>query len=565
MQKKTTSKLSALHFFDEDISSISLPSKFTFPFYYDPHPLAIKAAEKLQEYLKTQKDFTHNFGLNQNEEGLEIGKMFGVLVVQTESGELGFLAGFSGKLAGHNDHDYFVPPIFNMLTRDSFFLQEEQEINKINAALEKLEESEKYKKLKSAFLQIKEQSEREIEQFRESMRERKKLRKKKRQDALSSMTEKEYELLLEELSNESIKSKFDLRSLTEKWDKELSIVHKRLGELQNKINELRGKRATKSAKLQQKLFDHYIFLNQYGEEKSLSPIFENTVTQKPPAGSGECAAPKLLQYAFQHQLKPIAMAEFWWGASPSSEIRKHKQFYPACQGKCKPILGHMLKGIEMDENPMMQNPGIDRPIEIIFEDDHIIIVNKPPEVLSVPGKNIDDSVYTRIKKMYPNSTGPLLVHRLDMSTSGLLVIAKDIDSHKYIQRQFIKRTIEKRYTALLDGYLKTEKGIIDLPLALDVDDRPRQMVSFEHGKSARTKWVVVERRKGYTRINFYPVTGRTHQLRVHASHPEGLNTPIIGDDLYGKKRDRLYLHAAFISFIHPKTRERVAFEVEASF
>jgi len=565
LQKKTTSKLSALHFFDEDISSISLPSKFTFPFYYDPHPLAIKAAEKLQEYLKTQKDFTHNFGLNQNEEGLEIGKMFGVLVVQTESGELGFLAGFSGKLAGHNDHDYFVPPIFNMLTRDSFFLQEEQEINKINAALEKLEESEKYKKLKSAFLQIKEQSEREIEQFRESMRERKKLRKKKRQDALSSMTEKEYELLLEELSNESIKSKFDLRSLTEKWDKELSIVHKRLGELQNKINELRGKRATKSAKLQQKLFDHYIFLNQYGEEKSLSPIFENTVTQKPPAGSGECAAPKLLQYAFQHQLKPIAMAEFWWGASPSSEIRKHKQFYPACQGKCKPILGHMLKGIEMDENPMMQNPGIDRPIEIIFEDDHIIIVNKPPEVLSVPGKNIDDSVYTRIKKMYPNSTGPLLVHRLDMSTSGLLVIAKDIDSHKYIQRQFIKRTIEKRYTALLDGYLKTEKGIIDLPLALDVDDRPRQMVSFEHGKSARTKWVVVERRKGYTRINFYPVTGRTHQLRVHASHPEGLNTPIIGDDLYGKKRDRLYLHAAFISFIHPKTRERVAFEVEASF
>ena len=565
MQEKTTSKISKLHFFDEDVSSVQLPSKFTFPFYYEPHPLAIKAAEKLQEYLKTQKDFTHNFGLNQNEEGLEIGKMFGVLVVQTESGELGFLAGFSGKLAGHNDHDYFVPPIFNMLTRNSFFLKEEQEINKINAELEKLEESETYKQLKSAFLQIKKQSESEIEQFRDRMRERKKLRKQKRKEAKLTMTEGDYNFLLEELSNESIKSKFDLRSLTVKWDKKLSAVDCELGELENKINELREKRATKSAKLQQKLFDHYIFLNQYGEEKSLSPIFENTITQKPPAGSGECAAPKLLQYAFKYGLKPIALAEFWWGASPSSEIRKHKQFYPACQGKCKPILGHMLKGIEMDENPMMQNPGIDRPIEIIFEDDYIIIVNKPPEVLSVPGKNIEDSVYTRIKKMYPDTTGPLLVHRLDMSTSGLLVIAKDLDSHKFIQRQFIKRTIEKRYTALLDGYLKTEKGIIDLPLALDVDDRPRQIVSFEHGKSARTKWEVVERRKGYTRVNFYPVTGRTHQLRVHASHPKGLNTPIIGDDLYGKKGERLHLHAAFISFLHPKTREKVTFELEATF
>lgn len=565
MQERTTSKLSALHFFGEDVSSISKPSKFTFPFYYEPHSLAKKAAEELQAYLKSQNDFKHNFGIGQKEEGLEIGKMFGVLVVQTESGKLGYLAAFSGKLAGHNDHSHFVPPIFNMLTENSFFLKEEQEINEINEELQQREENAPYKNLKSEYLLIKEQSEKAISAFREEMRKRKKERKKKREAAVSSLTSDKYNLLLEELSNESIKSKFDLRDLTERWDNELSIVKSELNKYENKINQLREKRAKKSAQLQQKLFDHYIFLNQYGEEKSLSPIFENTHTQKPPAGSGECAAPKLLQFAFKHGLKPITMAEFWWGASPSSEIRKHKHYYPACLGKCKPILGHMLKGIEMDENPMLDNPGINKPLEIVFEDDQIIIVNKPAEVLSVPGINIDDSVYTRIKKAYPDTTGPLLVHRLDMSTSGLLVIAKDIESHKYIQRQFIKRTIEKRYTALLDGYIKKSDGIIDLPLILDVDDRPRQMVSYENGKSSRTKWEVVERRKGYTRIHFFPVTGRTHQLRVHASHPKGLNTPIIGDDLYGKKADRLHLHAAYISFLHPKTRIKVSFESEAPF
>ena len=565
MQEKTTYRLPALHFFDEDVSSISIPSKFTFPFYYEPHPLAKKAAETLQEYLKSQNDFKHNFGLDKNTEGLEIGKMFGVLVVQLESSELGYLAAFSGKLAGHNDHDYFVPPIFNMLTDNSFFLKEEQEINLINDELLQLEKNSTYKKLKLEFLQLKEQNEKEISVFREEMRKRKKERKRKRQDAKSTMPVEEYNSLLQILGNESIKYKFDLRELTERWEGKLSVVKNELSKYESKIIQLREKRAIKSAALQQKLFDHYVFLNQYGEEKSLSPIFENTFTQKPPAGSGECAAPKLLQYAFKHNLKPIAMAEFWWGASPSSEIRKHEHYYPACLGKCKPILGHMLKGIEMDENPMLQNPGINRPLEYIFEDDHIIIVNKPAEVLSVPGINIEDSVYTRIKEAFPNTTGPLLVHRLDMSTSGIVVIAKDLNSHKFIQRQFIKRTIDKRYTALLDGYIKSNEGIIDLPLILDVDDRPRQMVCFENGKSSRTKWKVIERRKGYTRIYFYPITGRTHQLRVHASHPDGLNTPIIGDDLYGKKGDRLHLHAAYISFVHPKTKEKVTFEVEAPF
>ena len=297
----------------------------------------------------------------------------------------------------------------------------------------------------------------------------------------------------------------------------------------------------------------------------MTEIFANTTDQNPPAGSGECAAPKLLQYAFLHDLKPIAMAEFWWGQSPNKEIRKHKQFYPACQGKCKPILSHMLAGIEMDTNPMLQNPAIGKELKVIFEDDDLMVIHKPAEFLSVPGIHIQDSVYTRIKQQYPNLTGPIIVHRLDMSTSGLLVLAKNKKTHQHLQNQFIKRTVSKKYVALLDGNIEEDSGIIQLPLRVDLDDRPRQLVCFEHGKIAETKWKVVERKNNTTRIDLYPITGRTHQLRVHTSHQLGLNAPIIGDDLYGEKGDRLHLHAAFLEFIHPTTAKKMSFHKKAEF
>ena len=319
-----------------------------------------------------------------------------------------------------------------------------------------------------------------------------------------------------------------------------------------------------SAILQNTLFEKYRFLNQQKETKGLLAIFNNP-SSRPPAGAGDCSAPKLLQYAFKHHLTPIALAEFWWGISPNSEIRKHKNFYPSCQSRCKPILNHMLEGIDMDENLLLKNLTKKEELSVIFEDDDLIVVNKPPEFLSVPGKEIKDSVYTRIKQKYPEATGPLIVHRLDMSTSGIIVLTKTKEANKILQGQFIKRTVKKRYVALLSGKLSKKQGVIKLPLRLDLDDRPRQLVDFTNGKKAETNWVFINQNNNQTRVHFYPITGRTHQLRVHAAHKEGLNTPIKGDDLYGNKQDRLYLHAEFIEFTHPTSRNKISFTVPADF
>ena len=329
-----------------------------------------------------------------------------------------------------------------------------------------------------------------------------------------------------------------------------------------KIKNLKEIRKNKSSELQKKLFSHYFFENKKGIRKSIGEIFNNN----PPAGAGECAAPKLLHYAFQHQLRPICMAEFWWGQSPKSEIRKHKHFYPACKSKCEPILlQHLLEGLEVEPNPFLENPAEQKEIEIIYEDEHLAVVHKPAEFLSVPGKMISDSVYLRMKNRYPNATGPLLVHRLDMSTSGLLLVAKTEEIHKKLQSQFIKRTIKKRYVAILDGELSLKKGQIDLPIRVDLDDRPRQLVCFEHGKSAQTNFEVLSVKNKQTKVYFYPITGRTHQLRVHASHELGLKTPILGDDLYGKKSNRLYLHAEQLIFEHPISKEVLTISKDADF
>lgn len=291
------------------------------------------------------------------------------------------------------------------------------------------------------------------------------------------------------------------------------------------------------------------------------------------------------------------MAEFWWGDSPKNEIRHHGYYYPSCKGKCEPILQHMLQGLEVDENPLLNPVHEEEELEIVFEDEWLLVVNKPAGMLSVPGKAEDrDSVYHRLKKKYPEATGPMIVHRLDMATSGLLLVAKTKEVHQDLQAQFANRSIKKRYVAVLDGIVLSERtgntGRIELPLCLNPLDRPRQMVSSEHGKEAITEYQIIseseritsksentfnesnridelersinESRK-YTRIIFYPLTGRTHQLRVHAAHPEGLGCPILGDELYGKKADRLYLHAEYIEFRHPIYGDILCIQKEADF
>ena len=340
----------------------------------------------------------------------------------------------------------------------------------------------------------------------------------------------------EKLRKESIQEQYYLKDKTTFWKGEIAHKEERLNSFLSEISTLKEERKRKSGQLQQRLFEKYHFLNAQQEEASLATIFSTSEGIKPPAGSGECAAPKLLQYAYLNNLEPIALAEFWWGQSPQSEVRKHGNYYPACRGKCEPILGHMLKGLTIDENPLLLNPAKDKELSIVFEDDTIMIVNKPAEFLSVPGKTIVDSVLTRLKSLLPDATGPLLIHRLDMSTSGILVVAKSEKAHKFIQRQFIQRTVQKRYIALLDGVVDVQQGTIELPLRVDLDDRPRQLVCYEYGKLARTKYKVLEIKEGKTKVVFIPITGRTHQLRVHAAHPKGLNIPIVGDDLYGKKR-----------------------------
>lgn len=320
-----------------------------------------------------------------------------------------------------------------------------------------------------------------------------------------------------------------------------------------------------SQQLQLWLFQHYRMLNANGEEKDLVEIWrdyhQSPKIQKrfplPPGGTGDCCAPKLLQYAYQNHLKPVCMAEFWWGPSPQSAIRHHGEFYPACRGKCKPVLTWMLQGLKVDDDPE-QTGFLHQGIEIIYEDEAIAAVYKPSGMLSVPGKADDYSVSTWAKERWPHA---MLPHRLDLLTSGIMLVAKTPDAYHHLQEQFICRTIKKKYLAVVEGEMHAEHGIIDLPLSSDPLNRPYQIVDHQHGKRAITEYRVQasDTKDGRTRylLALYPHTGRTHQLRMHCAHQEGLNSPIVGDELYGHKADRLYLQAESIAFVHPVTGKRL--------
>jgi tRNA pseudouridine32 synthase/23S rRNA pseudouridine746 synthase len=550
--------------FKTDVSEIELPKKFTFPFYYKPHSLAKIATNELQEYLKNQNDFIHNFGLSNTEDTLPIGKMFGVLVVKNKQNEIGYLAAFSGKLADKSLPEKFVPPVFNMRTEGSFYIKGEKEIDLINLQLSDLNKNYKYSSLKKKLKKTAKNIDENLALARKKLKLNKADRKARKKEGQAVLNEADFNALNKKLVQESFNDQFFYKEFHEYYEDKIAKKKEELAVYEDKIASLKKQRKEKSNYLQQTLFSKYAFLNQAKEQRHLLEIFNNPAI-KPPAGSGECSAPKLLQHAFLNDLTPICMAEFWWGISPNSAIRQHKNYYPACQGRCKPILAHMLEGIEMDDNLLLENLAEKQHLEIVYEDDVLLVVNKPAEFLSVPGKDITDSVYTRIKEKYPKATGPLIVHRIDMSTSGILLLTKTKEANKVLQSQFINRTIKKRYAALLDGGLTDNSGTIKLPLRVDLDDRPRQLVDFEHGKNAETNWEIIKKENGRTKVYFYPITGRTHQLRVHAAHKDGLNTPIVGDDLYGKKENRLHLHAEFIEFSHPKTNKIMSFTVAPEF
>lgn len=541
-----------LHRFTTSITDIPLPERFTYPFCYTPHPLCILAAKEVQSYLTRQTAW---------KDELRQGKMFGVLIVQTEHGETGYLAAFSGILAGKNLHPFFVPPVYDLLQPQGFFKIEEENISSINRNIRQLENDKAYAALSAELARTIQSAEDILATAKAQLKEAKTAREQRRKEKELNAQEEA------ELIRESQFQKAEYKRLERSWKARIATLQTQTEDWERRISALKSERKTRSAALQQKLFEQFGMLNYRGEVKNLCEIFGQTVHKTPPAGAGECAAPKLLQQAYLHGWKPIAMAEFWWGDSPKTEIRHHGHYYPACKGKCEPILQHMLQGLQVEENPMLKRMQVpSKNLEIVYEDSWLSVINKPAGMLSVPGKEDAVSVYSLMRGQYPEADGPLTVHRLDMATSGLMLIAKTKRVHQNLQAQFKNRLVRKRYVALLEGVVPKDKGTVDLPLCLNPLDRPRQMVHTEHGKPAITDYQVLERLDGKrTRIAFYPRTGRTHQLRIHAAHPLGLHCPIIGDELYGKKADRLYLHAEYLEFTHPITGETVRITKEAEF
>lgn len=541
-----------LHRFTTSITDIPLPERFTYPFCYTPHPLCILAAKEVQSYLTRQTAW---------KDELRQGKMFGVLIVQTEHGEIGYLAAFSGILAGKNLHPFFVPPVYNLLQPQGFFKIEEENISSINRNIRQLENDKAYAALSAELARTIQSAENILATAKAQLKEAKTAREQCRKEKELNAQEEA------ELIRESQFQKAEYKRLERSWKARITTLQTQTEDWERRISALKSERKTRSAALQQKLFEQFGMLNYRGEIKNLCEIFGQTVHKTPPAGAGECAAPKLLQQAYLHGWKPIAMAEFWWGDSPKTEIRHHGHYYPACKGKCEPILQHMLQGLQVEENPMLKRMQVpSKNLEIVYEDPWLSVINKPAGMLSVPGKEDAVSVYSLMREQYPEADGPLTVHRLDMATSGLMLIAKTKRVHQNLQAQFKNRLVRKRYVALLEGIVPKDKGTVDLPLCLNPLDRPRQMVHTEHGKPAITDYQVLERLDGKrTRIVFYPRTGRTHQLRIHAAHPLGLHCPIIGDELYGEKADRLYLHAEYLEFTHPITGETVRITKEAEF
>ena len=690
-------------------TGVNIPERMNNPLEYEPHPLCIAACKELQAYLAERKDWREEidkgkmFGVLIVEMPCDNGKAQrqNEDAITPKRREIGYLAAYSGQIGGRSDWEGFVPAVFDYLQPGGYFKTHEAEITELNHAITRLSNDEKMKEAKRIINNLQQERQNTIAAYQEKMKEAKAKRDARRQEAMLAYKEsgKAYGMTNGEtygmtngktdcsglspeeeqaMIKESQFMKAELRRL-KKALAEKTTLEKEYSDFQENLLRMKQLRKTLSDALQQWLFTQFRMNNYQGKSKDLLEIFRdeallgnindktngNTTSKKmdsngvitsrvtamkiiPPAGSGECCEPKLLQYAFEHGLKPLQMAMFWWGESPKEEIRHHLQFYPACNGKCKPILHWMLPADVFhssaittsslapssavtatdkasDKINLANSTYIYNKVEILYEDREIAVIHKPEGMLSVPGKDAQQpSIYSWARKQFPEATGPLIVHRLDMATSGLMVIAKTEFAYHRLQEQFTNHQVQKRYVAIVcckdkeiaqriknaakkasqeasNGNTKetTEdtsrnRGLISIPLMPDYLDRPRQVVNHEHGKEAITKYEVLgneehgseERRvksEEYNstanheaqssnlkvqciRLALYPKTGRTHQLRVHCAHREGLDAPILGDPLYGNvKADRLYLHAEAITFKHPLTGKEIHIERKADF
>lgn len=569
------------------------------PLDYEPDPLCIQACREVQEMLARREDW---------QEEIARGKMFGVLIVENVKTDIdvpkwGYLAAYSGQIGGRSDWEDFVPAVFDYLQPDGYFKTHEAEISRINQSISHLEKDERMKEARTLIRQLQEERKRTIAAYQEKMKEAKAKRDSRREAGNLSEAEEA------QMIRESQFMKAELRRLKKSLS-EKTALETEFEDYQENILRLKQLRKQLSDALQQWLFSQFRMLNQEGESKDLLEIFRDEALKEypqaaiatsriaalkmvPPAGSGECCEPKLLQYAYQHGYKPLQMAMFWWGESPKEEIRHHLQFYPACNGKCKPILHWMLP-----DSVFHSQIAEKHILEILYEDDQLAVICKPSGLLSVPGKDSSQpSVYSIMRKKYPAASSPLIVHRLDMATSGLMIIAKTEFAYHRLQNEFLHHQVQKKYIAIIGckdqdacdkiwekakkqkkdmrDELKerrassnaAEKQKISLPLMPDYLDRPRQIVNHEQGKEAITEYEVLDRIDAtHLRLALYPKTGRTHQLRVHCAHHEGLNAPILGDPLYGnEKASRLHLHAEEITFEHPLTGKKITITRKADF
>lgn len=592
------------------------PKRMNNPLDYTPHPLCIKACKELQTYLAERKDW---------QEEICRGKMFGVLIVEKlpqniaqGKSEIGYLAAYSGQIGGRSDWDDFVPAVFDYLQSDGYFKNHEAEITRINQSILQLESDERMKEAKKLIASLEEERKKTIAAYQKKIKEAKAKRDARREEARldpehKAVTPEEEQ----EMTKESQFMKAELRRL-KKSLAEKTTLETEYADYQDNLQRLKQLRKTLSDALQQWLFSQFRMLNYQGESKDLLEIFRDAAFQDttrrdsafrdslldspqasiiskrtafkmvPPAGSGECCEPKLLQYAYSHGFKPLQMAMFWWGESPKEEIRHHLQFYPACNGKCKPILHWMLPdkvfatsttAMSPNDNTSIKDVSTYNKVETLFEDQELAVIYKPEGLLSVPGKDsLQPSIYALMRKRYPTAASPLIVHRLDMATSGLMVIAKTEFAYHRLQKEFLHHRVQKKYIAIIgckdkeacDRLAKVSKrgrAFLSLPLMPDYLDRPRQIVHHEQGKEAITEYEILERIDDtHLRLALYPKTGRTHQLRVHCAHQKGLNAPILGDPLYGnEKASRLHLHAEEITFEHPLTGKKITIQRKADF
>lgn len=525
-------------------NDIILPERLNCPFYYQPHPICLAAVDSLQNEIEMMEEW---------KDEISKGKMFGVLVVKDDAGDVSYLKAYSGQIGGREDWDGWVPAVFNYLQPDGFFVKQEAEITRLNVLVNDMQKSNLHRINCARLATITAEQHKKLDVYRQFMASEKAQRERKRMGGANVAV----------LIKESQFQKAELKRLKQKLESELLPYKKVVSDFENEILRLKAKRKAKSDSLQRWLFSQFVLMNGLGEKKDLLEIFKDTPQGIPPSGAGECCAPKLLQYAFLNNLQPLSLAEFWWGQSPIGEIRRHLSFYPACQGKCKPILDFMLHGVDVESNPLEMISCVGK-LDVVYSDKYLVVVNKPAGLLAVPGRcsvsNAQDVLSLQLLcDVYP-------VHRLDMQTSGLLMFALSENIQSTMRVMFASRMVKKKYVAVLDGlYEGPTEGMLSLPLSSDYLNRPRQRVDYEEGKESVTYYKIMFTRESYTYIELYPHTGRTHQLRVHCAYKDGLGIPIVGDDLYGTHADRLLLHAETLDFVHPVTKNPMHIECKHTF